>query len=47
MRVAWHQDKVDQAASGIADTDDLAAETASGTARSLAIFAALAIESQT
>jgi hypothetical protein len=40
------KDKVDKAASGIADPDDLAAQTAPGTAESLLVRVA-AIESQT
>lgn len=46
MRLAGDKDKVDQAASGIADPDYLAAKTAPGTAESLLVLVA-AIESQT
>ncbi len=47
MRLARHQNEINQPAGGVTDTDDLAAEPAPGTAQSLGIFAVLAIESQT
>jgi hypothetical protein len=47
MRLAGHHDKVDQPASGIADANDLAAETTSRTPQSLLIIVGVAIESQT
>ena len=46
VRLAGDKDKVDQAASGIADPDYLAAKTAPGTAESLLVLVA-AIKSQT
>ena len=47
MRLARHQDKVDEPASGIADTDNLAAKTTPRTSQSLRIASRAAIESQT
>ncbi len=47
MRLACHQDKVKEAASRIANTDDLAAKPTSRAAQSLRIAAGAAIESQT
>ncbi len=47
MRLARHQDKVDESASGIADANDLAAETTPRSAKSPLIIVGVVIESQT
>src|SRR5277367_4304678 len=47
MRLARHQDKVDESASGIADANDFAAETTPRAAKSLLIVVGVVIESQT
>lgn len=47
MRLTWRQDKVDKAASGIANPDYFTAKTAPRTAKGLAVAAGAAIESQT
>jgi len=47
VRLARQQDKVDEPARGVADTDDLAAKTAPRTSQSLRVAGSVAIESQT
>jgi hypothetical protein len=47
VRLAWHEDKVDEPASSVADTDDLAAKTAPRASQSLRIVPGAAIGSQT
>ena len=47
MRLTWCQDKVDEAASRIADTDDFATKSAPRTTKGLGIAMGVAIESQT
>ena len=47
MRLAGHQDKVDKPAGGVADANDLAAETAPRAPQGLLVIAGVAIESQT
>lgn len=46
MRLAGHQDKVDEPAGGVTHADDLAAETAARTSQSLIVTDGAAIESQ-
>jgi hypothetical protein len=47
VRLAGNQDKVEEAASRIANTDNLTAKPTSRAAQSLRIAAGIAIESQT
>ena len=47
MRLAWHQDKIDQPPGSVADTNNLAAEATPRTTQSLRNAAGAAIESQT
>lgn len=47
MRLAWCQNEVDKAPSGIAHTNDLTPQTAPRTAKGLGIAAGVAIDSQT
>ena len=46
MRLAGHQDKVDEPAGGVTHADDFAAETAARTSQSLIVTDGAAIESQ-